>query len=376
MSRIAATTACVCSSLVISGCGAADAGETPDDSGILGSESQPALGLRKSSACTPEFRPLGRFPNPLGFSVATDVSASGLFVTGYSFVDFTEAFRYAGGALQRLGLPEGARSSSGFGISADGSVIAGLVNFQDRDEAYLWRGTEATALGFLSEVRSSFANDVSDDGKVVVGSAGVGDHASEAFRWEARTGMVGLGMLDGVSSAATGVDRHGSSVTGDINYDSAPGQAFLWRRGSGMQGLGYPDGYSGSATEGLSSNGKVVVGSLNVGAEAYPARWSKKHGWQQLASVPGDARAASRDGSVVVGIAVDPELLTKPLIWDEVNGARYLDDVLTAAGIPMPGFTFLEATGVSADGKVVVGIGVRDNWFVEGWMACVPQGGA
>ncbi|MGK0219566.1 MAG: putative membrane protein, partial [Planctomycetota bacterium] len=56
-----------------------------------------------------------------------------------------------------------------------------------------------------------------------------------------------------------------------------------------------------------------------------------------------------------------------PVIWDALNGTRDLILVLEAAGVDVSawrdtaGNTFMQATGISADGKTIVGYGNFDN---------------
>ena len=54
-------------------------------------------------------------------------------------------------------------------------------------------GPSFTGLGFLPGASSSRASGISANGTVVIGYSG-----TEAFRWSAATGMVGLGDLPGV----------------------------------------------------------------------------------------------------------------------------------------------------------------------------------
>jgi len=80
---------------------------------------------------------------------------------------------------------------------------------------------------------SNFSNalGVSADSSVVVGGVN-SPNLTQAFRWTAGGGMIGLGLLPGGSfSFATGVSANGSVVLGDLN-DSASGiqgqETFIW----------------------------------------------------------------------------------------------------------------------------------------------------
>ncbi|MGK0482133.1 MAG: hypothetical protein ACJAQ3_002112 [Planctomycetota bacterium] len=63
-------------------------------------------------------------------------------------------------------------------------------------------------------------------------------------------------------------------------------------------------------------------------------------------------------------------------MWDPVHGTRDLMAVLESQGADISpwrdssGRVFMEAQGVSADGKTVVGTGRRQNEF-HGWVATI-----
>lgn len=179
---------------------------------------------------------------------------------------------------------------------------------------------------------------MSADGSVIVGTS-YSASGMEAFRWTQAGGMVGLGDLTGggFSSGASDVSADGSVIVGVS--DSAFGkEAFLWTLGGGMVGLG---DLAGSVFENI-------------------------------------ATGVSADGSVVVGgDAMNPGfLLTEAFIWDSTNGMRSLKSMLqNDYGLNMTGWTLEKATGVSADGKVIVGIGLNPDGDLEAWVAnlSVPE---
>jgi len=96
-----------------------------------------------------------------------------------------------------------------------------------------------------------------------------------------------------------------------------------------------------------------------------------------LGVLPGDtlsvALAASGDGSVIVGKsgAGDPATTGHEyaFIWNETSHMRDLRAVLASAGVNLTGWTLTEATGVSSNGRVIVGKGVNPQGLQEGWIA-------
>ena len=254
------------------------------------------------------------------------------------------------------------------GVSADGSAIVGYSRSRNGREAFLWTQAEGMiGLGDLPGGRfSGRATGVSADGSVVVGYSH-GRNGTEAFRWTRATGMVGLGDLPGgsFSSMATGVSADGSVVVGQGVGADRQREAFIWTRTTGMVGLGdLPGGAFLSMATGVSADGSVVVGR-GVGAvglnEAFI--WTRATGMVGLGDLPGGAFSSlatgvSADGSVVVGSGTEgPEDMRSPgqsraFRWTQATGMVGLDLFLDRRGNPRQGSY---ATGVSADGSVVVG---------------------
>ena len=119
------------------------------------------------------------------------VAAVGLLISPLSA--FSEA------SFQGLGdIPGEGFASFAHGVSANGSVVAGLSYSASGIEAFRWTsGGGMVGLGDLyGGVFESAANDVSADGSVVVGSSR-SSLGNEAFRWTSGGGMVGLGDLAG-----------------------------------------------------------------------------------------------------------------------------------------------------------------------------------
>ncbi len=119
-----------------------------------------------------------------------------------------------------------------------------------------------------------------------------------------------------------------------------------------MVGLGFVPGAQDSVAQGVSADGRVIVG--HSGRAAF--RWTAEGGMVSLVN-PGEtssavAYATSADGSVVVG-----ESDGRAFVWDEANGVRDLQSILEAAGVlaPFPDAQIVRANGVSADGTVIVG---------------------
>jgi probable HAF family extracellular repeat protein/predicted outer membrane repeat protein len=187
--------------------------------------------------------------------------------------------------------------------------------------------------------------------------------------------MVGIGFLTGRStSLAHGVSSNGTVIVGSSS-SASESEAFRWSQSSGMVGLGFlPGGSSGSCAYAVSADGSVVVGSASseFGTEAF--RWTQTGGLVGLGHLPGGnifsrAYAVSADGSAVVGISSSGSG-TIAFIWDSTNGMQNLKEVLTETyALDVTGWDLYSATGISADGKTIVGSGGIDSWYSQSWIA-------
>ena len=270
--------------------------------------------------------------------------------------------------FQGLGhLPGGFVSASGASaVSADGSVVVGYSYSGSGQEAFRW--TQSAGMVGMGDLGGggfqSAARDVSADGSVVVG---YGSSASgpEAFRWTQAGGMVGLGDLPGgppsfyssFYSRAHGVSADGSVVVGQGAGVSGL-EAFRWTQGTAMVGLGdLPGGNFESAAYGVSADGSVVVGYGTSASGREPFRWTEGGGMVGLNNLAGGeyalASGVSADGSVVVGMSG-----SEAFRWTPSGGMVGLGD--------LPGGNFASAAiGVSADGSVVVGQSQGFTWTEE-----------
>jgi probable HAF family extracellular repeat protein len=340
------------------------------------------LGFKSSAA---SFLPLGDLPGGNFFSIATGVSADGQVVTGYSSSTESgtsyEAFRWTSetGMIPLGDLPGNAYTSFAQAISADGSTIVGYSVSALGNEAFRWtQATGMVGLGDLPGGSFSIANAVSADGKVVVGSGTSSSSGSgfEAFRWTTADGLIPMGDLPGGSfdSRASAISADGSVIAGQ-GISSRGTEAYRWTAATGMVGLGdLPGGSFGSIAYGISADGTTILGygsSTNSSHEAF--RWRAETGFVPLGFIPCDtwsiARAASADGSVVVG---DPQSTACGcvFIWDQQHGIRDLSNVLmNDYSLDVAGWQLCRATAVSLDGNTLVGYGINPSGQTEAWLA-------
>ena len=299
-------------------------------------------------------------------------------------------------------------------VSADGSIAAGATTSEWGREAVYWDDEGVHALGYLRDKTpppdgtwESAARGVSADGSIIVGQSINDEGYQQAFRWTLGNGMDGLPGLPGVDETwpgkqmdteAWGISGDGSVIVGrswgygiatepdvwlqPVRWTSESG---LWTDESGdivVESLGdlEGDGFRGRA-HAASYDGSVIVGfsKSELGYEAF--RWTESEGMIGLGDLPGGAFESyawdvSCDGSVIVGYATS-EAGLEAFIWDESNGMRNLQrDVLEGIfGLDLTGWSLEQATGITCDGRTIVGWGVHDvpSPHTEAWLATIPE---
>jgi probable HAF family extracellular repeat protein len=316
-------------------------------------------------------------------------------------------------------------------VSADGSTVVGTA-VTGSYQPNVARWTASTGAQILPSIPGiphlNFASAaaVSNDGSVVAGTYSYGTGALEArtqaFRWSAATGTVGLGSLPGrVSSSATGMSGDGSIIVGSSESLlpgtslRVPPEAAKWTSSTGLTGLGFPNSGSdqseataisrdgstivGTASDtggflinesgmtilgstspvGVSSDGTYVVGSGWFGTTTEPVRWSEDLGLLRLGNVPlyrgsgGYASAVSDDGNFIIGASLDQFSRPVSFIWTPNSGARPLLEVIRDVygfSEEVEGWRRFQATGMSPDARFLVGWafnpdGGQRAWFLD-----------
>jgi uncharacterized membrane protein len=271
-------------------------------------------------------------PELEGLYPAVGVSADGTIVYGESW-RWTASGGYED-LLPRLRNSIGQQTDLIFGASDDGSVVTGIRGiYPGSSDLYLWR-LDAEEPRLLPRDPAFpdgyfYFNTLSGDGLVVGGSARRFD-ADDPTVAETYAGVV---ISGGVPRLVTGEEAQ-AGVT-DLSFD-------------GGVAVGYvAEGPFLRAFRWTAADGAVTLDASGAGADsAY-------------------ARAASADGSVVVGDALRfGEDRTFAWIWTRDRGVIDLRDELVAnagLGDSLAGWRLLVATDVSADGRTIVGQGLNPD---------------
>jgi len=294
----------------------------------------------------------------------------------------------AAGGMQELGTLRADRSgrSAALGVNATASVVVGLA---DNDtvgpkRAFRWTAADGlmSSLGVLpgGESGSSMAYAVNAAGDVIVGQSDTsGDQ--HAFRWTLNAGsttagtMSDLGTLAGNAgtSAAYGVNARGDVVVGQADNASSYSRAFRWTLAAGtMTDLGTlkSDNTGNSIAHDVNAVGTVVVGYAEIdNRNRHAFRWTLDAGSTTAGTmsdlgtlVTGNAGESiaygvNAAGDVVVGFS-NSDSGSRAFRWTAAGGMQSIESWLAANGVSVSDSAAktTAATGVSADGRVVVGL--------------------
>jgi probable HAF family extracellular repeat protein len=269
-------------------------------------------------------------------------------------------------------------------VSRDGKTIVGTAFDQRMSQAAIWlRTAEWKVLGSIApnalpcDDLLSTALDSSADGKVIVGLAWNTCDIARAFRWEESTGMVDLGStVAGRSSRANGVSGDGRVVVGWQEHATGPRLGARWVDGRQTIFTGAAE-FVGEA-HAATTNGSIIVGqACRFGDPADQSAWV----WTPAGGVVclpsprirlpllyvGAAFAVSDDGRVIAG-AQTFGLESEAVIWID-RTPYYLKDYLRAHGVPDAFEDWVNTGGVFGLSRDGSGAGPRD---FTGYVVILP----
>jgi uncharacterized membrane protein len=323
----------------------------------------------------PRFEGLGILPESIGCLPAA-ISSDGKVVVGHC-IQTQQAFRWdrESGMTQ---LTLASRESWAIATDAVGSVVVGTALYRDCDgcqgyqHAVRWEAGALEVLGMPDSSSQTAATGISADGSVIVGYD-YGFPGFVAFRWTREEGVVPLG-----AGTPLGISADGRVTVG---YGTQGRQrAVRWSPEGDVFELDALPAEDFSYAYGADADGSVVVGSSWSTATTSAMRWSESDGTTSFAPFPGDVVAAfystNQDGSVAVGVSTNvrpPTLYAgHALIWDDALGARALESDLTRAGIDIGEWKLVQASDLSADGRVITGFGTNPSGQTEPWIVRLP----
>lgn len=355
-----------------------------------------------NSVLAAEFISLGDLPGGAVQSQAFGVSLDGNFVVGIGTTAAgTEAFRWSSvGGMESLGdLAGGATASKGLAVSMDGKIVVGQATSAAGKRAFRWvEGQGMAELGSLpSGAPATIARGVSADGTVVVGGSCTYNSGActtegglvdgEPFRWTDAGGIQDLkpyppdlnsgAQNESGAGMATGVSADGMVVIGLISPNGH--YLFQWNPVDGMS-LPLAANSSSCSQWGCSYGYTTFVGGIAASGVGYGSRpgsgkLSTPVGTNSLPNLR-SPKAVSSDTSVVVGnngsdyVMNNYALSSGPAkIWTKASGTQDLKTFLTGKGLDLTNWTLIDATGISADGRTIVGYGTDPSGATVAWRA-------
>ena len=254
------------------------------------------------------------------------------------------------GQMPGVVIQPGECGTQAFGISGDGSVIVGagcLGSSKTGTAQRAFRWTVAGGYQPLGDLGggNSVANAASFDGSVIVGNSTDSSGNGHGFRWTAAQGMVAI------PCGGEAVTDDGTMVAGGNCWSTTSGQTGNFGGGS------CTDPQAPLQVFDLSANGSVAAGAGKGGLDRLGQQATNAYlstpsgGCQDIDAVRNrnsDASGISADGQVIVGEAQDQGGAYRAFRWTAASG---MEDLGTLGG----GDLVSRASATNRDGSVVVG---------------------
>jgi len=267
-----------------------------------------------STASAPQFQPQSL--SAVGSIVAGGCTNAGPAAVGYYWSELSGFTNVAGPAPNSTGCVAA--------VSGDGGTFVGRAN----TGAYkVSAGQPIQSLAGIAQFTTTDALHSSFDGSVIVGTA-ARPGESRAIRWTPQGSHLLPTLPNSVATIPRDVSADGQIVVGYSSNSAGARTPFVWDPISGMQTL--PDFNSGVTTPtDVSANGLFIVGDTSL-----------------------------------------PFIGNQAVAWLDRQNAVNLNDFLSSV-LPA-GWNLTEASGISDDGRVIVGSGIH-NGVLEPWIATIPE---
>jgi uncharacterized membrane protein len=324
----------------------------------------------------PRFEGLGILPESTG-CIPAAISADGKVIVGHCF-EAQRAFRWErASGITRLG----SATTKAWATATDalGAVTVGTSlhndcpDCQEFQRAFRSGAAAVEDLGLPETKNNAVATGISADAGVIVGYAygGLADDYL-GFSWTQQNGFKLGGPGSPLAVSADGL------VTVGIQNNR---RAARWtRQGEAIELPAAVANETLSIAYAVDADGSIVVGGSWSTTVTAAVRWTEDGGVTSFQPQAGDVYAAfyatNGDGSIAVGVShsVRPPTVAggHALIWDEARGLRTLESDLARAGVDVGDWQLVHAYAVSADGRVISGVGTNPNGQAEGWIARLP----
>lgn len=344
------------------------------------------VGVAASAANAQQFWNLGQS------RLATSISNSGV-VVGDNLARGEYFLWTPGAGMINIG---GQVAGDGVGgqatISHDGSLVAGTV-FNTLSGTHemgrynvgtgLW--TPLGGIGAVSDAETSSGWGISGDGSSIVGLGWVTPGSAHAVQWRSGTGMVDMGTTSaGRSSRANNTNYNGSVVVGWQDNDNGR-QGAVWVNGT-QQLIFNNDGFAASEAMSVSNSGEWVSG-IQFGGFFEPSElWrynTVSNVYEGLGNLTDGGAAGTTagsamnaDGTMIAGgtWGFGPAFWGTAIIWQEGIGVQRFSEFLDNHGVEYEaGYSFAFVTDMSSDGTWFTGWGLNANFELTSFVVYVPS---
>jgi uncharacterized membrane protein len=188
-------------------------------------------------------------------------------------------------------------------------------------------------------------------------------------RWTGTSAPVNLGLPatpPTFSGEVLAMNNNGTMLTGWVNLGSSSSVPGLWRTGQPAAALGILSGATGAQGFAISDDGTVVAGLVILGGTPeYPIqasfRWTSAGMVQIPFLMPGGTTSSGAKGMTPDGVQIVGQGDTN----NQSQFDAYLYNSNTKAIVPLiaPGATYAFGSVISADGTTIGGVGDNGVWL-------------
>ncbi|MBN8644091.1 MAG: hypothetical protein J0L61_02490 [Planctomycetes bacterium] len=347
-----------------------------------------AVAAAASSASATQFWNLGQSRLSTSISNAGVVVGDNTSTLEYFMWTAADGDRSIGGRVAGDGI--GGQST----ISHDGQVVAGTVfnsasgtHEMGRYNVAANTWTPLGGIGAVSDAETSSGWGISGDGSTIVGLGWVTPGSAHGVRWRSGTGMADLGSTNpGSSSRANTTNFDGSVIAGWQDNDNGR-QGAVWV--NGVQELIFDNNaFAASEAMSVSNDGQWVSGIQFGGFFAPSELWRYNvttDTYEGLGNLADGAEgttagaAMNADGTLIAGgtWGFGPAFFGTAIIWEQGVGVLRFSDYLDARNVPYEaGYRFALVTDMSSDGTWFTGWGLTANFELTSFVVNVPTPGS
>ena len=344
------------------------------------------LALPGVCAAQAQFIPLGALSGGQS-STAVGVNDDGTVVVGYvNPITLNLPVRWTVNpqpVIAAIGLPTGLVSGGAMSVSDSGDVVLGWQQQVTVFTPFRWAAPgPSVALPIPGGWSSIRPRSVSPDGVFTVGSANIMFGTTRAIRWMGVQQPTLLEMLPGATLSRAVVADSSAATYGTMRMSDGIDRLVRWTPGgSNASVLAFlPSGNVAGTPMRVSLDGARIVG-VNEDVSALPFTgqpwlWTQS-GFLTIPNLPGASRCIptgmADDGSTIVGFCeTGIAAAASGFVWSPGAGTREIGQVLSSLGALFPNWTLETVTGISRDGRAVIGNGLNPAGVSEAWIALIP----